>query len=180
MHTQPQEFARSGFNLAAFFVSTTFDGVERLAQLNLAAARSMLEVSFANLNVLLGARDVQSLIALQKTLAVPTLEKGMAYSRDVIAIANDTKGKIATEVELQVTETQAKVNGLVDKALATAPAGSEVAVAALKSAMKTANEAYEGLNKAVRQAADIAEAGVATATEATLKAANLAVVKQAA
>ncbi len=46
--------------------------------------------------------------------------------------------------------------------------------------MKTANQAFEGLNKAARQAADVAEASVNAATEATLQAANAVAPKAAA
>lgn len=180
MFTKPEDFAKSGFNFALFFANTTFDGVERLALLNLAATRSVFEASMSNLTTLLGAKDVQSLVAIQKELAAPSLEKGMEYSRNVIAIASETKDKIAKEVESHVAETNAKVSGLVEKALESAPAGSEVAVAAVKTAIKSANEAYEGLNKAAKQAAEVAEASVAAATSATLKAANVAAPKAAA
>ncbi|TXI73418.1 MAG: phasin family protein [Dechloromonas sp.] len=177
MFVKPEEFAKSGFNFALFFANTAFDGIERLALLNLAAARSVFEASLSNVTSLLGAKDVQSLVALQKDLAAPSIEKGMEYSRNVIAIANEAKDKIAKEVEVQVAETNAKVNGLVEKALASAPAGSEVAVAAVKTAMKSANEAYEGINKAAKQVAEVAEASVVAATEATMKAANVAAPK---
>ena len=173
MTIKPQEFAKSGFDFAEFFANTTFESIERLAVLNLTAARSGFEAYVANLNALLGVKDVQSFVDLQKSMAAPTLEKGMEYSRNVIAIASETKDKIAKEVETQVAETNAKVSGLVEKALESAPAGSEAAVAAVKTAIKTANEAYEGLNKAAKQAAEVAEASVAAATSATLKAANV-------
>ena len=174
MITKPEDFAKSGFNFALFFANTAFDGVERLALLNLAATRSVFEVAMSNFTTLLGAKDVQSFVALQKTLASPSLEKGIEYSRNVIAIAAETKDKIAKEVETQVADTNAKVSGLVEKALAAAPAGSEVAVAAVKTAIKSANEAYEGLNKVAKQAAEVAEASVAAATAATVKASKAA------
>ncbi len=173
MFTKPEDFAKSGFNFALFYANTTFDGIERLALLNLAAARSVFEAAMSNVTTLLGAKDVQSFVAIHKELATPSIEKGMEYSRNVIAIASETKDKIAKEVETQVAETNAKVSGLVEKALESAPAGSEAAVAAVKTAIKTANEAYEGLNKAAKQAAEVAEASVAAATSATLKAANV-------
>ncbi len=180
MMTKPEDFAKSGFNFALFFANTTFEGIERLALLNLAAARSVFEASLSNMTSLLGAKDVQSLVSIQKDISTPSIEKGMEYSRNVIAIAAETKDKIAKEVESHVAETNAKVSGLVEKALASAPAGSEVAVAAVKTAIKTANEAYAGINKAAKQAAEVAEASVAAATEATLKAANVAAPKAAA
>lgn len=174
MLTKPEDFAKSGFNFALFFANTTFEGFERLALLNLAAARSTFEASLSNFEALLGVKDVQAFVSLQKELSAPSLEKGVEYSRNVIAIATEAKDKIAKEVETQVAEANAKVSGLVEKALASAPAGSEVAVAAVKTALKTASEAYEGLNKAAKQATEVAEASVAAATEATLKAANVA------
>ena len=173
MFIKPQDLAKSGINSALFFANTTFDGIERLALLNLAAARSVFEGAMSNVTALLGAKDVQAFVSLQKELATPSIEKGMEYSRNVIAIAGETKDKLAKEVEAKVAENAATVSGLVEKALASAPAGSEVAVAAVKTAIKSANEAYEGLNKAAKQAAEVAEASVAAATSATLKAANV-------
>jgi phasin family protein len=179
MFTKPQDFTKSGFDFALFFANTTFEGMERLALLNLAAVRSVFEASVANMTTLLGAKDVQSFVTIQKAITAPSIEQGLEYSRNVISIAAETKDKLAKEVETKVAETNAKVTGLVEKALASAPAGSEVAVAAVKSAIKTANEAYEGLNKAAKQAADVAEASVAAATQATLKAANVVAPKAA-
>lgn len=184
MFTKPEDFTKPGFNFALFFATTTFDGIERLALLNLAATRSIFETALSNVTTLLGAKDVNSFVSLQKELATPSIEKGMEYSRNVIAIAAETKDKIAKEVEVHVADTNAKVSGMVEKALASAPAGSEVAVAAVKTAIKSANDAYEGLNKAAKKAAEVAEASVAAATDATMKAANVvapkAVAKKAA
>lgn len=179
MFTKPEDFAKSGFNFALFFANTAFDGIERLTLLNLAAARSVFEVSLSNIESLLGAKDVQSFVSLHKELSAPSIEKGLEYSRNVISIASETKDKIAKEVESHVADTSAKVSGLVEKALAAAPAGSEVAVAAVKTAIKSANEAYEGLNKVAKQAAEVAEASVAAATSATIKAAAVAAPKAA-
>ena len=84
MFTKPEDFTKSGFNFALFYANTTFEGIERLALLNLAAARSVFEASMSNLTTLLGAKDVQSFVAIQKELAAPSIEKGMEYSRNVI------------------------------------------------------------------------------------------------
>ena len=180
MNTKPQEFAKAGIDSVSFFANTAFDSIERLAALNLNASRSLLEASFANVSALFGAKDIQSFVNLQKELAAPAIEKGLDYSRSVYAITAETKDKLAKKVEAEVATANANVSGLVEKALAAAPAGSEAAVAAVKTAIKTANEAYEGLNKAAKQAAEVAEASVSAATAATLKAATVAAPKAAA
>ena len=66
MFTKPEDFTKSGLNFALFYANTTFEGIERLALLNLAAARSVFEASMSNLTTLLGAKDVQSFVAIQK------------------------------------------------------------------------------------------------------------------
>lgn len=180
MFNKSEEFTKPGFNTVLSFANTTFDGIERLAVLNLAASRSFFEAYASNLSALLGAKDINAFVELQKRIAAPSLEQGMEYSRNVISIATEAKDKIAKEVEVHVADTHAKVSGLVDKALAAAPAGSEVAVAAVKTAIKSANEAFDGMNKVAKQAAEVAEANITAATQATMKAANVVAPKSVA
>ncbi len=177
MNVNLQAFAKSGLDSAALVASTTLDSVERLAALNLNTSRSLLETSFANVSALLNVKDAKAFVALQQSFAAPAIEKGLDYSRSVFAITTEAKDKLSKAVESQVAQANAQVNGLVEKALASAPAGSEAAVAAVKSAIAAANDAYEGLNKASKQVAEVAEASVAAATQATLKAANVAAPK---
>jgi hypothetical protein len=70
-----------------------------------------------------------------------------------------------------------EVHGLVDNAAKNAPAGSETAVAVFKSAVAAGNNALESVQKAVKQATDVAEANfnavantAVNATKATAKA----------
>ncbi len=51
-----------------------------------------------------------------------------------------------------------------------APTGSESAVALLKSTLASANNAYDSLNKAAKQAVEVAENNLAAATKATVQA----------
>jgi hypothetical protein len=54
-------------------------------------------------------------------------------------------------------KSQAQFTALVDNAAKNAPAGSETAVAMMKSAVAAANNAFESVQKAVKQASDMAE-----------------------
>ena len=150
--------------------NTAFASAERLAALNLNTARAMLEDSVANAKALLGVKDVQQLIAMQTTLAQPAVEKAVAYSRSVYEIATQTQEELGKVVEGQFSEMNKSVNTALDKAVKNAPAGSDVAVAAVKSAIAAANSAYDSMTKAAKQVAEIAEANVAAATTATVKA----------
>lgn len=154
--------------------NTAFASAERFAALNLNTARSLLEDSVANTKALLGVKDVQELVALQTTLAQPSVEKAVAYSRSLYEIAAQTQEEISKIVEAQFTEANKTVATALDKASKNAPAGSDVAVAAVKSAIAAANSAYDSISKAAKQVAEIAEANVAAATNATVKAVGTA------
>jgi hypothetical protein len=104
------------------------------------------------------------------TLAQPAVEKAVAYSRSVYEIATQTQEELSKVVEGQFSEMNKNVATALDKAAKNAPAGSDVAVAAVKSAIAAANSAYDSMTKAAKQVAEIAEANVAAATTATVKA----------
>ena len=154
--------------------NTAFASAERLAALNLNTARAMLEDSVANAKALLAVKDVQQLVAMQTTLAQPAVEKAVAYSRSVYEIATQTQEELSKVVEGQFSEMNKNVASALDKAAKNAPAGSDVAVAAVKSAIAAANSAYDSMTKAAKQAVEMAEANVNAATSATVRAVGAA------
>ncbi|HJW04087.1 MAG TPA: phasin family protein [Azospira sp.] len=168
----PEQFAaanKAAVDSLLTLANTAFASAERIAALNLHTARSVLEDSVANAKTLLGAKDAQEAISLQASLAQPNVEKAVAYSRSVYEISAQTQEELSKVVEAQFAEFNKNVAGLLDKVSKTAPAGSDVAVAAVKSAIAAANSAYDSLNKAAKQVAEIAEANVAAATNAAVK-----------
>ena len=149
-----------------------FEGVERLLALNLNAMKSALEDSVNNAKAAFAVKDVQEFMALQTSLAQPAVEKAVAFSKSVYEIANQTQAGVSKLVEAQAAEANKNFVALLDKAVKSAPAGSEGAVAAMKSAIAAANMAYDGMTKAGKQFAEMTEANVAAATSATDKAVN--------
>lgn len=159
--------------------NTTFASVEKLATLNLNTARTLLEDSVTNTKTLMGAKDVQELVALQTSLAQPTIEKIVAYGRNVYEITASIQGEVSKLIESQVGEANKNLNAVLDKAAKSAPAGSDVAVAAVKSAIAAASSAYDSMSKAAKQVVELTEANVAAATDATVKAVSTAGVAKA-
>lgn len=182
MLTTPEQLATANkANVEAMLTlaNTAFASAERLAALNLNTARAVLEDSVNNAKALLGAKDLQEVISLQATLAQPTVEKAVAYSRSVYEISAQTQEEFSKLVEAQFAEVNKNVASTLDKAAKSAPAGSDVAVAAVKSAIAAANSAYDTMSKAAKQVAEIAEANVAAATNATVKAVGAAATSKA-
>ncbi|MBI5920367.1 MAG: phasin family protein [Betaproteobacteria bacterium] len=177
MFATPEQLAntsKSNVEALLTLANTAFASAERLAALNLNTARSLLEDSVSSAKTLLGVKDIQGFVALQTTLAQPAVEKAVAYSRSIYEIATQTQEEVSKIVESQFAETNRNVASALDKAAKNAPAGSDVAVAAVKSAIAAANSAYDSMTKAAKQVAEITEANVAAATSATVKAVGTA------
>ena len=170
MLTPEQVVASQKANMETLYGLTTkaFEGVEKLVELNLQATKAALAESQAHANAMLSVKDAQELIALQAGLFQPLAEKAAAYSRHLYDIASGTGTEFSKAFEGKVAEGQAQFAALVDNAAKNAPAGSETAVAMMKSAVAAANNAFESVQKAVKQASDVAEANFnAVATSAT-------------
>jgi phasin family protein len=173
MYTTPEKLAsanKANVETLLTLANTAFASAERLAALNLNTARTLLEESVSNAKSLLGAKDAQDLVGLQSSLGQPAVEKIAAYSRSVYEIATQTQEEISKVFEGQFAELNKNVASALDIAAKNAPAGSDVAVAAVKSAIAAANSAFDSMSKAAKQVTEIAEANVAAATNATVRA----------
>lgn len=173
MFTTPEQFAvanKAYVDAMLTIANTTFASAERLAALNLNTARAVLEDSVANAKVMMSSKDPQELMGLQASLAQPIVEKAVAYSRNVWEIMTQTQEELSKVAEAQMSEVNKRIATALEKVAQSAPGGSEGAVAAVKTAIAAANSAYDSMNKAARQVAEMAEANVAAATSATVKA----------
>jgi phasin family protein len=90
--------------ILATLADTAFSGTERLAALNVGAARSLLEDSLDGIRALLAARDVEDLVSLQHMLAQPGPAPLADYSSSVFEIAIQTREALSQVVEAQVSE----------------------------------------------------------------------------
>jgi hypothetical protein len=115
---------------------------------------------------------------MQAGLMQPLAEKSAAYSRHLYDIATGTSAEFSKALEGQTTEAQAQFMGLIDGAAKNAPAGSETAVAVMKSAIAAANNAFESVQKAVKQATDMAEANFVTVSNTAVDAVKAPVAKK--
>jgi phasin family protein len=160
MLTAEQVLASQTANVETLFglTSKAFEGVEKLVELNITASKAALTEAADTTQAILGVKDAQELLALQAGLFQPLAEKTAAYSRHLYDITAGTSAEFGRTFENQAAEVQQKFLSVVDSAAKNAPAGSETAVAFFKSAIAAGNNALESVQKAVKQATDVAEA----------------------
>ena len=174
--TPEQMIAAHKANVETLFGLThkAFEGVEKLVELNLQVAKaSLIEVAEAT-KAAMSVKDAQELMALQTSLLQPSAEKAAAYSRHLYDIAASTNAEVTKVAESTLADTQKKMLSVVDNAVKNAPAGTENAVALVKSAVAAANNAYESVHKAAKQAAEVAEANFTAITNTAVKASQAA------
>ena len=140
-----------------------FESVEKIIDLNLNVAKASLEESTAATAALFAAKDPQEFFALSAAQAQPNAEKALAYGRHLASITSGAQAEFSKAAEAQIAETQTKVVALVDELSKNAPAGSEQAVAFIKSAIGNANAGYEQLTKGGKQITETIEANVTAA-----------------
>lgn len=164
--TNEQFAAASKAGVESFFsiAKAGFDGFEKLAELNVATAKALFDDAAANTRAVLEIKDPKELFNLNTSLAQPSFEKTVSYSRHVYGIVSESQATLRRAAEEQAAVAQKEFAALIDKSLKSAPAGSESAVAAVKSALAAATSAYDNASKIVKQAVDLAESNFANAT----------------
>ena len=172
MLTAEQIMASHKANIETLFGLTqkAFEGVEKLIELNVQASKAALAETANNAQAALSVKDAQELLALQSSMVQPLAEKTAAYSRHLYEIAQSAGADISKTLEGQTAEAQKNFAGLVESATQNAPAGSEAAVAMMKNTVAAANTAYESVQKAVKQAGDMAESNFNTAATSAVNA----------
>lgn len=146
-----------------------FEGVEQLTALNLQVVKASLGEAAEFSLAALSAKDPQSLLALQAGVLQPAAERASAYGRQVYGIVSSTKTEIEKVAAEQTSGMQNSFIAAVEAASKNAPEGSSSGIALFKSAMAAANNAFDGLQKATRQATDAAEANYTAVTASVVK-----------
>lgn len=175
MFTSLEQFAaanKASVDALLTLANTALSSAERIASLNLNTARSLLENGVANTKAVIGAKDPQEALNVSAAQIQPAVEQILAYNRSLSEISKQSKDEVSSLLESQFGDFQQQVSSLIEKTVKNAPAGSDVAVAAVKSALEAANAAFGNMRSVVKQAADITQANIDKVTSATLDAAT--------
>ena len=89
--------------------------------------------------------------------------------RERAAIVTETGSALGKAAEGKFAEVQAQAVAAIEGALKQAPAGSEVAVSAFKQALAASQQALDSAKASAKQATEMVEHNIATATDAAVK-----------
>jgi phasin family protein len=142
MYQPPQSLAAFGSaNFEATFAvaNAALAGASRLVDLHLKAARDAVESAVASIRALTTATSPNDLFALQGSFAAPVVQKAAALARDAYAVAAETQTEVVRAMESRFASFRTDMRSAMDEAAKFAPAGSDAAIAAMKSVIQAAD-----------------------------------------
>jgi phasin family protein len=154
MYQAPEQLIamnKANLEVAMRFAGVALEGAERMMDLQIKAAKTAFADSIEGAKALAAVKDMQQFAALKDNLAQPSLEKATAYAKSIYDVATSTQAEFGKLAEAQVADFNKQVVTVLDKMIKTAPAGSEVGIAAIKSAIAAVNSSYDNLTKVAKQ-----------------------------
>lgn len=170
MVTTPEQFLQVQKAALEVFHSATIasiEGFEKLAALNVQAAKASIDESTDALKSMVEVKDAKQLADMATGSVQPATDKVTAYYKHVYEIANDTGTELAKLFEKQFAESNKQLYAAIDALAKNAPAGTEGVVTLVKQAVSAANSAFDQVSKATKQAVEVAEANMAAAAKTT-------------
>jgi phasin family protein len=163
-------------NVITLFALTNqaFQGLQKVAALNLQAVRSALAEGEVNWKEALSGQPPEAIVTRQINTAQLTAEKMLSYNRHLYEIASGTHAELLKVWQARHEQQNRDAQTLVDRLATSAPAGAEAAITVLKSAFPTASLAYETVRKAATQAIEVTQSNFAAMSAAASAAASKA------
>ena len=153
--------------------STTMAGFGKLMELNMATAQAAMADAAEQMQAGLAIKSSQDLSAVT-SLVQPVTEKAVAYGRAVTGIVTETGAALTKATEAKFADMQAQAVASIEAAMKNAPAGSEGAVSAFRTAMATGQAALATTQSQAKHAMETAGKQFATASEMAVKATRTA------
>lgn len=158
--TPEQLISMQNANVSAAFslAQQTFQYFEELAKLNLQTVKTTLAESERAWQTAFSGKTPVELFVLQANATKPVAEKMLSYNSHVLDIASRAQAEFLRLFEDRLEQSNARMQQVVDEFARNAPAGSEVAVTVIKSAVANAGTAYDAMRNATAQAIAMAQA----------------------
>jgi len=163
------EIGRNAVESAARATRISMDSAERAMTVQLEYAKGAIKQATLNARATAQAKDVQELMAVRTRIAENALENLMGYSRSLYEVASEAQSEYARLAEERMARFQKAVTETVEQAAKSAPGGSDVAVAAVRSQLAATTAAFDSFTKAARHLTSYADAGVGPARPARRK-----------
>ncbi|MBN3755660.1 phasin family protein [Paraburkholderia sp. Tr-20389] len=153
---------KAGVDTFFHIANEAMNGFEKLVQLNVHLWRDSTQRA---MNALANGELPGVAAASRGDLSF--IERAALYNQQLFGIVANTQAAIVKHASAQYESQIGTVRADLDDAVQRAPAGAEVAVSAMNSAITAANAFYESIWKTAQQAVDMAESNANLVTRST-------------
>lgn len=157
------ELSRAALESAARATRISMDGAERAIAVQLEYTKGAFAQAALTARAVAKARDVQELLSLRTRIAENAVENLMGYSRSLYEVASEAQSEYSRLAEERMARFQQAISETVEQAARSAPAGGDVAVAAIRSQLAATTAAFDSITKAAKHVASFTDAGVKAA-----------------
>ena len=162
---------KAGYANAVKLAALSLENAEKLLTLNLNTAKLALAQGVEGAQAAASVKDVQELVALRAKFTEFSVQAATGYSRTLYELSSEAQSQFSALAEEAWATYTKGVASWMESATKAAPAGSDVAVNALKSTFAASTAAFDQFQKATRQVVNLADASVRAAAANTQKAA---------
>jgi phasin family protein len=147
---------------------TSFEGMQRLTALNLAAAKELYSNSVATTGKLATSKDMTEVARVNQQLAKP--ERMMEYWRSVYDLVSAMQKEVSAVMQANYSQLAKAASSTIEQKKSTAIDGSDVMAGVMKNMLEQTNKAFDNMTAVASQMTSIANANIQAATAATEKA----------
>ena len=166
MNISPEQFAginKTAYDNAVRLATLSLEKAEKLAKFNFDAAKAALEQGAQSARVIGGIKDAKEFAVVNTKLTDAGVQQALGYTRGLYEITSQGQTEISALANDAWAGYTDRITAWVETVTKNAPAGSEIAVKALKSTVTAVNAAYEQYSKATQQFASLTDATVRAA-----------------
>ena len=167
MYNATEQFAdisKVNYENAVKLASLSIENAEKLVNLNLSATKAALAQGVAGAQAAASVKDVQELLALRAKFTEIGVQAATGYSRTLYELSSEAQAEFSALAEEAWASYTKGMASWVETATKAAPAGSDIAVNALKSTFAASTAAFDQFQKATKQVVNLADASVRAAT----------------
>ncbi|MDR0528158.1 MAG: phasin family protein [Zoogloeaceae bacterium] len=139
---------------------STMDNIEKFANLNFSALRDNLQTGAKNADAILAAKDPKQAIAVQNSIAEPSLESARAYYHNLYELVLGMQKDITSVMESHYKALSENAENAIEETKNQMPAGGDIFATAMKSMLQANSEAFERMNFMAQQIASITDSNV--------------------
>ena len=171
MQNQFKPQVQASVDAAYELANLSFSQVERLTQLALEQSKVNAELLQEQIHAAVEVKDPVAAIELMKTQLENSVKSFAGLAATAFELSQEFQAETTAFAEAHFDHAHSAANKALQENLKKAPEGSEVAVAAVKSAIEASNKALAEARKTAKKSAELAQESLAKLKQHAPKAA---------